>query len=75
MIYWYADLISIDAATDPYACICLFNVMDQKRQAMDSVPPLPAHAELNLPIVLPPREKEPIASSPADDPGDIDVRS
>ncbi|KAJ5554276.1 hypothetical protein N7513_004235 [Penicillium frequentans] len=63
------------AATDPYACICLFNVMDQKRQAMDSVPPLPAHAELNLPIVLPPREKEPIASSPADDPGDIDVRS
>ncbi|KAJ5806360.1 uncharacterized protein N7503_003962, partial [Penicillium pulvis] len=63
------------AATDPYACMCLFNVMDQKRQAMDSVPPLPAHAELNLPIVLPPREKEPIASSPADDSGDIDVRS
>ncbi|KAJ5987049.1 hypothetical protein N7451_011414 [Penicillium sp. IBT 35674x] len=63
------------AATDPYACICLFNVMDQKRQAMDSIPPLPAHAELNLPIVLPPREKEPIASSPVDESGDVDVRS
>ncbi|KAJ5096923.1 hypothetical protein N7456_007644 [Penicillium angulare] len=41
------------AATDPYACVCLFNVMDQKRQAMIPMPPLPAHAELNMPIVLP----------------------
>ncbi|KAJ5663967.1 hypothetical protein N7507_004698 [Penicillium longicatenatum] len=61
------------AATDPYACICLFNIMNKKRQAMDSVPPLPAHAELNLPIVLPPREKEPIISSSVDDSGDIDT--
>jgi hypothetical protein len=65
--------ITIDAATDPYACICLFNIMNEKRQAMDSVPPLPAHAELNLPIVLPPREKDPIASSPVDDSGDVDT--
>ncbi|KAJ6013339.1 hypothetical protein N7540_007930 [Penicillium herquei] len=43
----------IDAATDPYACICLFNIMEEKRLAMDPMPPRPAHAELNLPIVLP----------------------
>ncbi|KAJ6109549.1 hypothetical protein N7486_001784 [Penicillium sp. IBT 16267x] len=61
------------AATDPYACICLFNIMDQKRQAMDFVPPLPAHADLNLPIVLPPRDKEPIASSPVNDSEDADI--
>ncbi|KAF3398124.1 hypothetical protein F1880_005739 [Penicillium rolfsii] len=41
------------AATDPYACICLFNVMEQKRQAMNPIPPRPAHAELNLPIICP----------------------
>ncbi|KAJ5358768.1 uncharacterized protein N7496_011181 [Penicillium cataractarum] len=41
------------AATDPYACICLFNIMEQKRQAMNPVPPRPAHAELNLPITCP----------------------
>ncbi|KAJ5975382.1 hypothetical protein N7481_009089 [Penicillium waksmanii] len=44
------------AATDPYACICLFNTMEEKRVAMDPMPPRPAHAELNLPILLP-REK------------------
>ena len=42
----------IDAATDPYACICLFNIMERKRVAMDPMPPRPAHAELNLPILL-----------------------
>ncbi|CAL5868464.1 uncharacterized protein PFLUO_LOCUS2690 [Penicillium psychrofluorescens] len=41
------------AAADPYACICLFNAMETKRLAMDPVPPRPAHAELNLPIILP----------------------
>lgn len=41
----------LDAATDPYACICLFNIMEQKRLAMNPVPPRPAHAELNLPII------------------------
>ncbi|KAJ5825969.1 hypothetical protein N7474_003107 [Penicillium riverlandense] len=41
------------AAADPYACICLFNAMEAKRLAMDPVPPRPAHAELNLPIILP----------------------
>jgi hypothetical protein len=47
------DVLPIDAATDPYACICLFNTMEQKRVAMDPMPPRPAHAELNLPILLP----------------------
>lgn len=27
--------------------------MEQKRQAMNPVPPRPAHAELNLPIICP----------------------
>lgn len=45
--------IFIDAATDPYACIRLFNAMEAKRLAMDPMPPRPAHAELNKPIVLP----------------------
>ncbi|KAF7593373.1 hypothetical protein BBP40_011562 [Aspergillus hancockii] len=38
------------AAADPYACLCLFNTMNDKRMALDPMPPLPAHAELNLPI-------------------------
>ncbi|KAJ6043432.1 hypothetical protein N7460_004787 [Penicillium canescens] len=41
------------AATDPYACIRLFNAMEAKRLAMDPVPPRPAFAELNRPIILP----------------------
>lgn len=40
------------AATDPFACICLFNTMDRKRLSMDPIPPRPAHAELGLPIRL-----------------------
>ncbi|KAJ5938218.1 hypothetical protein N7454_004560 [Penicillium verhagenii] len=61
------------AATDPYACISLFNVMDKKRQAMDPMPPLPAHADLNLPIVLPPLAKKPLASSQVEDSDDVDI--
>ncbi|KAJ5617085.1 hypothetical protein N7537_002199 [Penicillium hordei] len=41
------------AATDPYACVRLFYTMDAKRQAMNPMPPRPAFAELNQPIVLP----------------------
>ncbi|OQD71735.1 hypothetical protein PENPOL_c001G08634 [Penicillium polonicum] len=41
------------AATDPYACVRLFHAMDAKRQAMNPMPPRPAFAELNQPIVLP----------------------
>ncbi|OQE45000.1 hypothetical protein PENCOP_c002G06028 [Penicillium coprophilum] len=41
------------AATDPYACVRLFHTMEAKRQAMNPMPPRPAYAELNQPIVLP----------------------
>ncbi|KAG0161344.1 hypothetical protein PDIDSM_8878 [Penicillium digitatum] len=41
------------AATDPYACVRLFHTMEAKRKAMDPMPPCPAFAELNQPIVLP----------------------
>jgi hypothetical protein len=41
-----------DAATDPYACLCLYHAMEAKRKALNPVPPRPAHAELNLPIRL-----------------------
>lgn len=47
------SFLSLDAATDPYACVRLFHAMDAKRQAMDPMPPRPAFAELNQPIVLP----------------------
>ncbi|GIJ91523.1 hypothetical protein Asppvi_010490 [Aspergillus pseudoviridinutans] len=40
------------AATDSYACLCLFNTMDAKRRALTPMPPLPAHAELDQPIRL-----------------------
>ncbi|KGO61662.1 hypothetical protein PEX2_015670 [Penicillium expansum] len=41
------------AATDPYACVRLFHTMEAKRKAMNPMPPRPAFAELNQPIVLP----------------------
>lgn len=40
------------AAADSYAGLQLFDVMDLKRQALDPTPPLPYHAELDLPIRL-----------------------
>jgi len=68
----YTNVSSIDAATDPYACLCLFHTMEQKRKAMDPVPPRPPHAELNQPIVMPggkvvsSRDNEPAASDPVE---------
>ncbi len=40
------------AASDSYAGLQLFDVMEGKRKALDPVPPRPAYAELNLPIRL-----------------------
>ncbi|KAI9840803.1 MAG: hypothetical protein M1837_001276 [Sclerophora amabilis] len=40
------------AASDSYAAIHLFDVLEAKRKALKPVPPCPAHAELNLPIRL-----------------------
>ena len=38
------------AASDSYAGLQLFHVLEAKRNALDPIPPRPAHAELNLPI-------------------------
>ena len=38
------------AAADSYAGIQLYDVMNLKREALDPTPPLPYHADLNLPI-------------------------
>ncbi|KAL3434668.1 ribonuclease H-like domain-containing protein [Aspergillus tetrazonus] len=54
------------AAADAYASYQLFVIMDAKRRALDPVPPLPAHDELNLSI----RTKE--ESVPAEDPDPVD---
>lgn len=40
------------AASDSYAGLQLFYVLESKRQALVPTPPRPAHAELNLPIRL-----------------------
>lgn len=40
------------AASDPFACVCLFKAMDHKRKEIVPTPPRPAHAELDLPIRL-----------------------
>ena len=40
------------AASDSYAGLQLYNLMEAKRKAMVLTPPRPAHAELNLPIRL-----------------------
>ncbi|RAO73974.1 uncharacterized protein BHQ10_009986 [Talaromyces amestolkiae] len=45
------------AASDAYACICLYRTLEAKRKALNPVPPLPAFAELNLPILLAEEDK------------------
>ena len=40
------------AASDAYAALHLYDVLEKKRIALDPTPPRPAHAELNLPIRL-----------------------
>lgn len=47
----------LDAASDAYACICLHRTLEAKRKALNPVPPLPAFAELNLPILLAEEDK------------------
>lgn len=41
-----------DAASDSYAGLRLYDVMESKRKTLEPTPPRPAHAELNLPIIL-----------------------
>ncbi|KAJ4302187.1 hypothetical protein N0V88_002323 [Collariella sp. IMI 366227] len=38
------------AASDAYAACQLYHVLDYQRRSLNPVPPLPAHAELDLPI-------------------------
>ncbi|ROT39153.1 ribonuclease H-like protein [Sodiomyces alkalinus F11] len=40
------------SACDAYAGLQLYHVLDEKRQALDPMPPLPYHAELGQPIRL-----------------------
>ncbi|KAL2760811.1 hypothetical protein ACRALDRAFT_1078622 [Sodiomyces alcalophilus JCM 7366] len=40
------------SASDAYAGLQLYHVLDEKRRTLDPVPPLPYHAELNQPIRL-----------------------
>ena len=40
------------AASDSYAAVQLYDVLEAKREALHPAPPRPAHAELNLPIQL-----------------------
>jgi len=49
------QLTFVDSSSDAYAAVQLYAILDHDRQRLDDVPPLPYHAELNLPIpvVLP----------------------
>lgn len=40
------------AASDSYAALQLYYILEAKRRALEPTPPRPAHAELNLPIRL-----------------------
>ncbi|KAI4138773.1 MAG: hypothetical protein L6R39_006618, partial [Caloplaca ligustica] len=66
------------AASDSYAGFQLYHILNNKRLALAPTPPLPAHAELNLPIRLangqtvaeyedPSAEEPPPPAEPADD--------
>lgn len=57
--------ISTDSASDAYAGIQLYYVLEAKRKALKPVPPRPHHAELGLPIPIPELEPEPETSEAA----------
>ncbi|KAK0651844.1 ribonuclease H-like domain-containing protein [Cercophora newfieldiana] len=42
----------IYSASDAYASLQLYHVLDHQRQSLDPTPPMPYHADLNLPIRL-----------------------
>lgn len=62
----HTRLSHTDAASDPYACVCLFNVMEAKRKALNPTPPRPSHLELRLPILL---ADSTVVSEKVDSPG------
>ncbi|KAK3377774.1 exonuclease [Podospora didyma] len=54
----------IYSASDAYAAVQLYATLDHQRQKLDPTPPLPYHAELNLPI----RVAEGVVLQTADEP-------
>ena len=42
----------LDAASDSYAALQLYYILEAKRSALEPTPPRPAHVELNLEIRL-----------------------
>ncbi|KAK5656302.1 hypothetical protein OQA88_4682 [Cercophora sp. LCS_1] len=65
------------SASDAYAAVQLFAVLDRKRRSLDPVPPLPHHAELKLPIALAhtlnPTEDDEIEISLSEDESEEDI--
>ncbi|POR39580.1 Werner syndrome ATP-dependent helicase [Tolypocladium paradoxum] len=57
-----ARQILTDSASDAYAGIQLYHVLEAKRKELKPVPPRPHHAELGLPIPIPEPEPEPESS-------------
>lgn len=50
---FFSDLTDyLDSASDAYAAVQIYAVLDHQRQQLDPAPPLPHHAELNRPIRL-----------------------
>jgi len=49
---WEELTRAADSASDAYAAVQLFAVLDHQRRSLVPTPPLPHHAELNLPIQL-----------------------
>lgn len=75
---WSADLdykqISY-AASDSYAGLQLYDVMEGKRKSLSPTPPRPSHAELNLPIRLANGQTAATADEPQDEPPDDDTNA
>lgn len=57
------------AASDAYAGVQLFAMLNHKRLELDPTPDLPMHAELDQPIPLPPGFVKPVVSKPNNENG------
>lgn len=56
----------IYSASDAYAAVQLYHVLDHQRQSLDPTPPLPHHADQNLPIRLADQVIHPAAEEEAE---------
>ena len=66
---------SIDSASDAYAGIQLYHVLEAKRKQLEPVPPRPHHAELGLPIPIPEPATEPPSSQASSDSAGTEVET